>query len=142
MYQSRGLYLAQIVIQIALLVVFWWAGSLLQGWLNLPISAGVVGLFLVLLGLLSGLFKLEWIKTGSDFILGELVLFFIPCLVGLINYKTLFMTEGWQLVSAVVLGTICVMVFTAYSVHICFKLEAWFKRHHKLGQQQQSGAKS
>ena len=142
MYQSRGLYLAQIVIQIALLVVFWWAGSLLQRWLNLPISAGVVGLFLVLLGLLSGLFKLEWIKTGSDFILGELVLFFIPCLVGLINYKTLFMTEGWQLVSAVVLGTICVMVFTAYSVHVCFKLDAWFKRHYKLGQQQQSGAKS
>ena len=142
MYQSRGLYLAQIVIQIALLVVFWWAGSLLQRWLNLPISAGVVGLFLVLLGLLSGLFKLEWIKTGSDFILGELVLFFIPCLVGLINYKTLFITEGWQLVSAVVLGTICVMVFTAYSVHVCFKLEAWFKRHYKLGQQQQSGAKS
>lgn len=142
MYQSRGLYLAQLVIQIALLVVFWWAGSLLQRWLNLPISAGVVGLFLVLLGLLSGLFKLEWIKTGSDFILGELVLFFIPCLVGLINYKTLFMTEGWQLVSAVVLGTICVMVFTAYSVHVCFKLEAWFKRHYKLGHQQQSGAKS
>lgn len=142
MYQSRGLYLIQIVIQIALLMLFWWVGSLLQRWLNLPVSAGVVGLFLVLIGLLSGVFKLEWIKTGSDFILGELVLFFIPCVVGLMNYKTLFITEGWQLLSAVVLGTICVMVFTAYSVHICFKLEAWLKRHHRAGNQQRSGVKS
>lgn len=142
MYQSRGLYLVQIVIQIALLMLFWWVGSLLQRWLNLPISAGVVGLFLVLIGLLSGVFKLQWIKTGSDFILGELVLFFIPCVVGLMNYKTLFITEGWQLLSAVVLGTICVMVFTAYSVHICFKLEGWLKRHHRSGHQQRSGVKS
>lgn len=142
MYQSRGLYLVQIVIQIALLMLFWWVGSLFQRWLNLPISAGVVGLFLVLIGLLSGVFKLQWIKTGSDFILGELVLFFIPCVVGLMNYKTLFITEGWQLLSAVVLGTICVMVFTAYSVHICFKLEVWLKRHHRSGHQQRSGVKS
>jgi holin-like protein len=49
--------------------------------------------------------------------LAELVLFFIPCVVGLINYKSLFIAEGWQLITAIVLGTLCVMVFTAYTVH-------------------------
>jgi holin-like protein len=39
------------------------------------------------------------------------------------RYKDLFMTEGWQLIVVVVLGTICVMIFTAYSVHLGFKLE-------------------
>lgn len=121
-------YFAKVIIQIGLLLIFWWIGSLLQQALNLPVSAGVIGLFLVLIGLVSGVFKLQWIKTGSDFMLAELVLFFIPCVVGLINYKSLFIAEGWQLITAIVLGTLCVMVFTAYTVHFCFKLESRLKQ--------------
>ena len=121
-------YFAKVIIQIGLLLIFWWIGSLLQQVLNLPVSAGVIGLFLVLIGLVSGVFKLQWIKTGSDFMLAELVLFFIPCVVGLINYKSLFIAEGWQLITAIVLSTMCVMVFTAYTVHFCFKLESRLKQ--------------
>ena len=121
-------YFAKVIIQIGLLLIFWWIGSLLQQVLNLPVSAGVIGLFLVLIGLVSGVFRLQWIKTGSDFMLAELVLFFIPCVVGLINYKSLFIAEGWQLITAIVLGTMCVMVFTAYTVHFCFKLESRLKQ--------------
>lgn len=117
-------------LQIGLLILIWWIGSIIQKQFNLPISAAVIGLFMVLIGLMTGIFKLNWIKSGSDFILGELVLFFIPCFVGLMKYKNLFMTEGWQLIVVVVLGTICVMVFTAYSVHIGFKLERKLKQRH------------
>ncbi|MFW1907756.1 CidA/LrgA family protein [Acinetobacter ursingii] len=128
MSYSSLAYFAKVIIQIGLLLIFWWIGSLLQQVLNLPVSAGVIGLFLVLIGLVSGVFKLQWIKTGSDFMLAELVLFFIPCVVGLINYKSLFIAEGWQLITAIVLGTMCVMVFTAYTVHFCFKLESRLKQ--------------
>ncbi|ENV77049.1 CidA/LrgA family protein [Acinetobacter ursingii] len=128
MSYSSLAYFAKVIIQIGLLLIFWWIGSLLQQTLNLPVSAGVIGLFLVLIGLVSGVFKLQWIKTGSDFMLAELVLFFIPCVVGLINYKSLFIAEGWQLITAIVLGTLCVMVFTAYTVHFCFKLESRLKQ--------------
>lgn len=113
----------KVILQIGLLILIWWMGSLIQKQFNLPISAAVIGLFMVLIGLMTGIFKLSWIKSGSDFILGELVLFFIPCFIGLMRYKDLFMTEGWQLIVVVVLGTICVMIFTAYSVHLGFKLE-------------------
>ncbi len=115
--------ISKTLLQLGLLILFWWIGSIIQKQFNLPISASVIGLFIVLIGLMSGVFKLNWIKTGSDFILGELVLFFIPCFIGLMKYKSLFMTEGWQLILAVVLGTICVMVFTAYSVHLGFMIE-------------------
>ncbi|WP_130804981.1 CidA/LrgA family protein [Acinetobacter ihumii] len=134
---------AKIILQLILLICFWWIGSVLQSFFHLPFSAGVIGLFLVLTGLLSGLFKLEWIKGGSDFILAELVLFFIPCVVGLMNYKNLFISEGWQLISAVVLGTVCVMVFTAYTVHLCFKLENRIKQRRNIDKTiLQRGAKS
>jgi len=124
------LHIAQIILQLSFLVIIWWVASVIQHTLNLPVSAGVIGLLLVL-ALLSGLFKLQWIKTGSDFILGELVLLFIPCVVGIIKYKELFLTQGWQLILAVFIGTICVMLATAYSVYLGFKLEARLKQKHK-----------
>ncbi|MGE8531626.1 MAG: CidA/LrgA family protein [Acinetobacter guillouiae] len=127
-HQISSIY--KVTLQIGLLILIWWIGSIIQKQFNLPISAAVIGLFMVLIGLMTGIFKLNWIKSGSDFILGELVLFFIPCFVGLMKYKNLFMTEGWQLIVVVVLGTICVMVFTAYSVHIGFKLERKLKQRH------------
>ncbi|RZJ20817.1 MAG: CidA/LrgA family protein [Acinetobacter sp.] len=121
------IYIAKIISQLSLLIFIWWISSLIQQALNLPVSAGVIGLLLVLIALLSGLFKLPWIKTGSDFILGELVLLFIPCVVGIIKYKDLLLTQGWQLVLSVVIGTFCVMLTTAYSVYFGFKLEARLK---------------
>lgn len=127
-HQISSIY--KVTLQIGLLILIWWIGSIIQKQFNLPISAAVIGLFMVLIGLMTGIFKLNWIKSGSDFILGELVLFFIPCFIGLMKYKNLFITEGWQLIVVVVLGTICVMVFTAYSVHIGFKLERKLKQRH------------
>lgn len=127
-HQISSIY--KVTLQIGLLILIWWIGSIIQKQFNLPISAAVIGLFMVLIGLMTGIFKLNWIKSGSDFILGELVLFFIPCFIGLMKYKNLFMTEGWQLIVVVVLGTICVMIFTAYSVHISFKLERKLKQRH------------
>ena len=79
--------------------------------------------------LLLGMFKLQWIKRGTDLILAELMLFFIPCLVGLIKYQHLFVTQGWQLIVSVVTGTVCVMAVTAYAVHLGFNLEARLKQN-------------
>ena len=99
----------------------------------MPISAGVLGLFLALAALLCGVLKLEWIKGGADFVLGELVLFFVPCVVGLLKYQTLFQSQGWQLISTIAIGTVCVMVATAYAVSIGFKWEHALKqRLHAL----------
>lgn len=113
--------------QLSLLFLFWAFGLLLQRTFNLPISAGVLGLFSMLTLLLTGLLPLHWVKAGSDLILSELVLFFVPCVVGLINYQQLFIQQGWQLVLAVLLGSLCVLIVTAYTVFIGFKMEAWIK---------------
>ena len=127
--------------QLSLLFLFWAFGLLLQRTFNLPISAGVLGLFSMLTLLLTGLLPLHWVKAGSDLILSELVLFFVPCVVGLINYQQLFIQQGWQLVLAVLLGSVCVLIVTAYSVFIGFKMEAWIKakiarpESHLLGEQ-------
>ncbi|PJG44494.1 hypothetical protein XA39_01695 [Acinetobacter tandoii] len=120
---SKIQYVLKVTAQLLFLIGLWWISALIQHYFHLPISAGVIGLILLLLALMSGMMKLVWIKSGADFILAELVLMFIPCVVGLVKYKHLFITQGWQLILAVVLGTLCVMIMTAYSVHFGFKLE-------------------
>ena len=124
-------YLLKTIAQLGLLILIWWLGSFIQQSLNLPISAGVIGLLLLTAALISGVFKLEWVKQGSDLLLAELVLFFVPIVVGLIKYKELLLTQGWQLAIAVIAGTICVMVCTAYCVFWGFKLEAKLKNRSK-----------
>ena len=114
--------------QLALLLFFWGIGYGLQQRFHVPISAGVLGLFLALAALLCGVLRLDWIKGGADFVLGELVLFFVPCVVGLLKYQALFQSQGWQLISTIAIGTVCVMVATAYAVSIGFKWEHALKQ--------------
>ncbi|TCB66423.1 CidA/LrgA family protein [Acinetobacter sp. ANC 4178] len=131
---SKMTHSLKVIVQLLFLIGLWGISSFIQQFFRLPLSAGVIGLILLLFALMSGVMKLVWIKLGADFILAELVLMFIPCVVGLVKYKQLFLTQGWQLILAVVIGTICVMVMTAYSVHFGFKLEHKLQQknnHHK-----------
>ena len=114
--------------QLALLLLFWAIGYGLQQRFHVPISAGVLGLFLALAALLCGVMQVDWIKGGADFVLGELVLFFVPCVVGLLKYQALFKSQGWQLISTIAIGTVCVMVATAYAVSIGFKSQHALKQ--------------
>ena len=125
---KTGISIIKTTAQLALLLLFWAIGHGLQQRLHVPISAGVLGLFLALAALLCGVLKLDWIKGGADFVLGELVLFFVPCVVGLLKYQALFQRQGWQLISTIAIGKVCVMVATAYAVYLGFKLEHALKQ--------------
>ena len=133
------------LLQILALMLVWWCASWLVTRLSLPISAGVAGLLLVLLLLLSGVLKVDRIGHGARLLLGELVLFFIPCVVSVVQHGRLFRDHGVALVSAVVIGTLLVMVTTALTVHLACALEhrlarrARYRRweglrHHRAGE--------
>lgn len=91
--------------------------------LHLPLAPGVVGLLTVLALLFSGIVKVEWIKGGANWLLSELVLFFIPSVVAVVKYFDLFRREGVQLVLAIAVGTLLVMAATALAVHVGRRLE-------------------
>ncbi|MEG2359897.1 CidA/LrgA family protein, partial [Acinetobacter sp.] len=64
----KMLHFAQALAQLGLLFMIWLIGTAIQKWLQLPISGGVIGLLLLLAALLLGVFKLQWIKRGTDLI--------------------------------------------------------------------------
>ncbi|ARP90680.1 hypothetical protein CAL14_10500 [Bordetella genomosp. 9] len=112
-------------VQILALVFCFAAAVHLTAWLRLPLAPGVVGLLAVLALLLSGAVRVEWIKGGANWMLNELVLFFIPSVVAVVKYSDLFRREGVQLVLAIGFGTLLVMAATALAVHAGRRLEDW-----------------
>jgi len=116
------------VAQVAALLAVWFAADWLTRKLGWSISPGVIGLLGMLGLLLTGRAKVGWVKDGANWFLGELVLFFIPCVVAVVNYLPLFRREGVQLVVAVTVGTVLVMAATALAVHAGCRLETRLAR--------------
>ena len=59
--------------------------------------------------------KLEWIELGACLLLSELLLFFIPSAIGVIDYDSLFGAQGVKAVLVIVVSAIVVMFATGFT---------------------------
>lgn len=128
--------LVKILLQIALIGVVWGLADILKKLFNLPMSSGIVGLFLMLGLLLTGVIKLNWVNVGAKFILGELVLLFIPLMMSITQYQQLFFAKGWQLMITIVVSTALVMLSSALTFMLGNRVKrALYRRTHHAHQQ-------
>ncbi|MEH7604640.1 CidA/LrgA family protein, partial [Priestia megaterium] len=71
---------------------------------------------------------LSWVEQGGTLLVGELLLFFIPAVVGLINYGDVLMHFGIQIVIIITISTIIVMSITGIiAEHISRRKEGSLK---------------
>ncbi len=118
----------QTALQLAIVGSVWAVSEAVVRFTHLPVSSGVLGLFLMLALLGSGVIKTGMVERGAKWVLGELVFFFIPIMVSVLQYRDLLMSEGWQLVLTIVVGTALVMIITALTLNFCYR---WKRRLHK-----------
>lgn len=118
--------------QILILAGFWLAGYVLNQKLGIPISAGILGMFLLLFSLFFKVIKMDQVAMGATFVLGELLLFFVPVVVAVVQYKSLFMTEGWQIVLSIAIGTILVMLSTCLTIHYYNRLKSYLETRKRF----------
>lgn len=102
----------RIIIQIIFLYVFYYAGVLVIELTNLPLPASVIGLLLLFICLQLKWIKVEYIKDGATFLIGFMTLFFIPPMLGIINYPELMSLDGIILMVSVLVSTLFVLLFT------------------------------
>jgi len=114
---------ARIVVQSAGLAGIWFVADFIARKLALPVPGGVVGLVALLALLFCGGVAPRWVKAGADWLLGDMLLFFIPAAVAAVQYGGLFMEDGWRLALVVVAGTLMVMVAVAFAVDRAARLE-------------------
>ncbi|MBB2998475.1 holin-like protein [Paraburkholderia tropica] len=113
----------RIAAQSSLLAGVWFIADQLARAVHLPVPGGVVGLVLLLVLLFCGGVAPRWVKAGADWLLSDMLLFFIPAAVAAVQYGGLFRADGWRLALVVVGGTLMVMVAVAFAVEQAARLE-------------------
>ncbi len=106
------------------ILAVWGCAYVLQKLLNLPVAPGVLGFFLLLFLLEMKWLKLASIEYGANLILAELLLFFIPPVVGVIQYQDLLLVSGWKILLVILISTALVMMVSVYTVRLFLKYEA------------------
>jgi holin-like protein len=102
-----------IILQVCFLYVFFFLGTALKEIIPLPIPASMFGLFLLFLALCCKVIKLKWVEQGSKWLMAELLLFFIPSAVGIVNYQQIISIQGVEIVLLIAFSTMIVMGMTA-----------------------------
>lgn len=118
-------------LQLLGLLGFWFIGGIIQKKLQLPISPGILGLFLLLFCLFFKIIKIEHVESGANAALRELVLFFLPIIVAVVQYKSLFISQGWQLAICIIVGTALVMLSTSLTIHFLYRFKEWKHKNKK-----------
>ncbi|MGB8955907.1 MAG: CidA/LrgA family protein [Tumebacillaceae bacterium] len=111
-----------IIWQILLLCGLTAVGKGLTAWMGVPIPGSIIGFLLLFLLLQTKIVKLEWVEKGATFLLGRLLLFFVPPAVGIIEYQNVISTAGWRLIAVIVVGTLLVMSCTGLVAEFVHRL--------------------
>lgn len=122
------------VLQIALLALIWLAGEWVVRVLRLPLPGGVIGLGLLLALLMTHAVRLRTVKRGSEQILGDMLLFFVPAVLVVLDHREFAGLLGLKLLFVITVSTILVMGSTALVVDRCCRWRAGLERiasaHH------------
>lgn len=106
------------ILKIAIQIIFLY-GILLLGdgvakLIHLPIPGSIIGLVLLFTALQLHIIKIEWVDLGAGLLTGELLLFFVPSAVGVVQYDQIVGVIGIKLIAVIVLSTIVVMACTGF----------------------------
>lgn len=110
------------LMQIATLFGFWLAGEAFVRLVGLPLPGGIVGMALVLVLLLSGRISLFSMKRGAEWFLAEMLLFFVPAVLAVLEHQELLGMLGVKIMAVILVGTLTVMTVTALTVDMCYRL--------------------
>lgn len=110
--------------QVLLFIGFWFLGQAVSQLFHLPIPGGVIGFILVLALLYMRVIRVRSLALGAEWFLAEMLLFFIPAVPAVLNHREFLGWTGLKILAIIALGTIIVMISTAFVVEICL---------HKIG---------
>ncbi|GEO83002.1 CidA/LrgA family protein [Pararhodospirillum oryzae] len=113
------------LLQIGVVVGLWLAGELAARTMGIPVPGGLIGMGLALGLLALGRVSLFSLKRGADWFLAEMLLFFVPAVLAVMNHQEFLGLLGLKLLAIIVLSTLAVMAVTALSVDLCWR---WRKR--------------
>ncbi len=90
---------------------------------QIPLPASVAGMILLLLTLVTGVIKLEWIEMVSSFQVKHLTLLLIPPIVGLFISRNFLDIVQWPVLVIIIVSSISSLLGTAFTVEFYEKMK-------------------
>ncbi|MQT36094.1 MAG: CidA/LrgA family protein [Pseudomonas helleri] len=118
--------MGRLISEIAVLLAIYFVGCQIAAWLQVPIPGGVMGMILLLLAFALGWVKPATLQLGAGVLMAEMLLFFIPALMSLLDHGALVRDEGWRILLVIGVSTLLVMIVTAFTVEAVCR---WKLRH-------------
>lgn len=103
----------QVPVQVLLYAGLFIFSQYLVSWLRLPLPANLVGMVLMLALIVCRIIPLSWVRAGARWLLAEMLLFFVPAVVAVVNYAHLLLVDGWRIFSVIAISTLMVLGATA-----------------------------
>ncbi|MBA5982094.1 CidA/LrgA family protein [Pseudomonas sp. MD195_PC81_125] len=115
-------YVSRLIAELAVLLGLYLLGCQIAAWLAWPIPGGVIGMALLLLAFAFGWVKPAALQLGAGLLMAEMLLFFIPALMSLLDYGVLLRDDGWRILLVIGASTLMVMLVTAFTVELAVRL--------------------
>ncbi len=122
------------LLQIGLLAGLWFAADAISShWLP-QLPPGILGMLLLLAGFASGALPLHWFHRGARWLLAEMLLFFVPAVIAVVQYPAVVVHQGLAIACVIVVSTQIVMASTALAVdgvhrlRLLCRLRGWSAR--------------
>lgn len=122
--RCRGFVRGSRLTQVGLLLAFWWLGDAVTRAADLPVPGGVIGMALVLVLLATQRLSIQSLRRGADWFLGEMLLFFVPAVLAVLDHREFLGLLGLKILTVIVVGTVVVMAVTAVTVDLCYRWRA------------------
>ncbi|MBA7856330.1 CidA/LrgA family protein [Enterobacter sp. RHBSTW-00901] len=119
----------QVPVQVLLYAGLFVFAEYLVSWLHLPLPANLVGMMLMLTLILCRVIPQNWVRAGARWLLAEMLLFFVPAVVAVVNYAQLLMVDGWRIFAVIALSTLMVLGSTAWVVDKVYRFEISRQKH-------------
>ncbi|SOC35238.1 CidA/LrgA family protein [Ureibacillus acetophenoni] len=125
--QTTIIRFVRTAVQIILLYGFHYIGVFIVTYTKIPLPPSVIGFILLFMCLLLNWVKVEYIRDGASFLISFMLIFYIPPLIGIIEYPELLSPTGVILFGAVIISTLFTLFITSFLGQKIEKREELFK---------------
>ncbi len=109
------------LLQVSIVVASWLTGEELVRFFALPLPGALPGLALLLLLLMSRQLSVVSMRRGANWILGDMLLFFVPAVLAVLDHREFFGLVGLKIAFVILLSTVAVMIMTAFAVDLSYR---------------------
>ncbi|ODP98213.1 CidA/LrgA family protein [Salinivibrio sp. SS2] len=116
------------LLQVFVLAGIWFLSDWLVTTFAIPLPANLTGMLLLLGALMLKIVRADWLRRGAAWLLAEMLLFFVPAVVAVVNYQDLLLQEGGKIMVVLILSTAMVIASTAWVVDKVYRFEVKMAR--------------